>query len=78
MTLEEFLLHKTEVNTYVEIFDAGYLVGMCFIDCEDLFINSLSQNILNRKVENTTQYDVVIVRDDLSSNRKTIYKVDLK
>ena len=78
MTLEEFLLHKTRVNNYVKIFDGGYLVAMCCIDIEDLFINSLSQNILNREIQNTTQYDVVIVRDDLSSRRKTIYEVNLK
>lgn len=78
MTLEEFLLHETEVNTYVKIFDGGYLIGMAYIDSEDLFINSLNKEILNRELENTTQYEVVIVKDDLSSHRKRIYEVNLK
>lgn len=49
-TLKEVLLHVLPANVYVEIVDSGWRVGFTYIDYEDLFIHSLSDNILNRAV----------------------------
>jgi hypothetical protein len=57
-TLKETLLHTLPANVYVEITDAGYRVGMTYIDYEDLFIHSLNGRLLDKKVEE------VVLKDD--------------
>lgn len=51
MKLGEYLLHKTNVGTLVHIKKSGYNVGCTYIDYEDLFIGSLSKNVLDKEVE---------------------------
>jgi hypothetical protein len=50
MTLSEVLLHKTKVGDLVLIEDCGWQIGCTIIDHEDLFIRSLDENMLSRKV----------------------------
>ena len=70
-TLREVLLHETKAYKYVKIYDGGWLVGMTYIDDEDLFIHSLDRDFLNQEVE-----DIRLVEDrDFNA---TIYEVNLK
>ena len=52
MTLEEYLLKKTEARTLVMIRDCGWVRGTAWIDHEDLFIHSLSHVLLGKRVKN--------------------------
>ena len=69
-TLREVLLHKTKAYRYVKIYDAGWLVAMCYIDDEDLFIGYMSTKLLERKVQS-----MKLVSDkDFNTE---IYRVDI-
>ena len=48
--LREFLLYNTNVDDYVIIKLDGWRYGMAWVDPEDLFINSLSNFILDREI----------------------------
>lgn len=51
MTLKEFLLHKTNVGDLVWIVNGvGHYIGSTIIDCEDAFIHSLNQDLLDHIV----------------------------
>lgn len=50
MILHSFLLEATNVGDLVIFKHEGYTIGCTMIDHEDLFLGSLSQNILNMKV----------------------------
>jgi len=58
MTLRDTLLHKTAVDSYVKIYDAEWLVAMCYIDDEDLFIRYMDDELLSREV------DVITIVED--------------
>ena len=51
MTVQEYLLHHTNVGDLVEFTDGGWRIGITYIDSEDLFIQSLSKRLLNANVE---------------------------
>ena len=68
--LEDVLLERTEANRYVKIYDGGWLVAMCYIDDEDLFIKYMSEELLNEKVK-----DIQLVYDD--DFTKMIYEIKL-
>ena len=70
-TLREVLLHDTKAYKYVKIYDGGWLVGMTYIDDEDLFIGSLDNRFLSQEVE-----DMKLVED--RDFNVTIYEVNLK
>lgn len=50
LTLREVLLHKTKVGDLVLIEDSGWQIGCTIIDHEDLFVRSLDENMMSRKV----------------------------
>lgn len=52
MTLQDFLLHKTNVGDLVWVTDCGWYIGCTIIDHEDSFIHSLNPKMLDRKVKN--------------------------
>lgn len=52
MNLSEVLLHRTDVGDLVLIRDSGWQIGCTMIDHEDLFINSLDNNLLRKEVGN--------------------------
>ena len=70
-TLKEVLLHDTAATKYVKIYDCGWLVGMTYIDYEDLFIRGLNNDLLNREVES-----IKLVED--KDFKVKIYEVNLK
>ena len=70
-TLREVLLHDTAPTKYVKIYDGGWLVGMTYIDYEDLFIHSLDNDFLNQEVES------IKLVDDKDFKMK-IYEINLK
>lgn len=70
-TLKEVLLYETKAYKYVKIYDGGWLVGMTYIDDEDLFIGSLDSHFLNQEVE-----DMKLVED--RDFNVLIYEVNLK
>ena len=51
MTVEEYLLKHTEVGDLVEFTAGGWRIGITYIDSEDLFIQSLSRDLLSAKVK---------------------------
>ena len=70
-TLREVLLHETKADKYVKIYDGGWLVGMTYIDDEDLFIHSLDNDFLNQEVES-----IKLVEDQ--DFKMKIYEINLK
>ena len=69
--LQEVLLHETEANRYVKIYISVYLVAMCFIDYEDLFLKFMDYDLLHQEVES------IELVDDPDFN-EPIYKIKLK
>lgn len=51
MKVEEYLRFHTEVGDLVEFTDGGWRIGITYIDSEDLFIQSLNENLLNAEVK---------------------------
>lgn len=51
ITLKEFLIHRTQALQLCTIRSSGWIEGTTWIDYEDLFINSLDKDTLDRKVE---------------------------
>lgn len=50
-TLGDTLYHKIPAYQYVEITDGGWRIGFTYIDDEDLFMQSLNPEMLDREVE---------------------------
>ena len=69
-TLEDVLLHETEADKYVKIYDSGWLVAMCYVDDEDLFIKYMDSTLLDYRVK-----DIKLVKDDDFKDK--IYHVNL-
>ena len=51
ITLKEFLLHRARILQLCTIRSSGWIEGTAWIDYEDLFINSLDEDTLDKKVE---------------------------
>lgn len=53
LTVQQFLLEKTQVGELCVIREGGWITGTVWIDCEDLFLASLSEKITKLKVKST-------------------------
>lgn len=51
MKVEEYLRFHTNVGDLVEFTRGGWRIGITYIDSEDLFLQSLNENLLNSKVK---------------------------
>ena len=70
MTLSYLLRYILPAYNYVEFTDGGWRVGMTYIDDEDLFLYSLSSQILNRNVES-------VILKEKKGFTQPIYSVEL-
>ncbi len=50
MIVLDYLLYETDMGDLVEFTDGGWRIGITYIDSEDLFIQSLSSDLLNAEV----------------------------
>jgi hypothetical protein len=74
VTFTIILVKKSKVHftdKYVKIYDGGWLIAMCYIDYEDLFVKHMDNHLLQKEVESIT-----LVNDEDFTNE--IYRVDLK
>ena len=51
MKVEEYLRFHTDVGDLVEFTDGGWRIGITYVDSEDLFLQSLNENLLNAEVK---------------------------
>lgn len=51
MTVQQFLLHHTQVGELCVIRDGGWIVATAWIDVEDLFAGYVGTGIRDRKVQ---------------------------
>jgi len=51
MKVEEYLRYHTDVGDLVEFTDGGWRIGITYVDSEDLFLQSLNENLLNAEVK---------------------------
>ena len=51
MTIEEFLLHHTNVGDVIVFRNSGWYEGITIIDSEDLFIRLFDETFLNYEIK---------------------------
>lgn len=74
MKVEEYLRYHTDVGDLVEFTDGGWRIGITYIDSEDLFIQSLDENLLNAEVKYKNEDRHLYIGDIKNPTRIEIQK----
>ena len=62
MTVQEFLLHHTQIGELCVIRDGGWIVATAWIDSEDLFAGNVAPGIRNLTIQSDS-WGTIGVRD---------------